>query len=68
MSYCSMMLRDFQSLQSLSDKISVLPLGSGALAGNPFNIDRDFMAEKLGFKEVSLNSLDATGSRDFVGK
>ncbi len=41
-------------------------LFSGALAGNPFNIDREFVASELGFAEATRNSLDATGDREFV--
>ena len=39
---------------------------SGALAGNPFNIDREFLASELGFEGATNNSLDATSDRDFV--
>ncbi|XP_039271245.2 argininosuccinate lyase-like [Styela clava] len=66
MSYGSAFLRNWQSLIPLHAKINILPLGSGALAGNPFNIDREFLAKELGFNEISLNSLDATGNRDFI--
>ena len=41
---------------------------SGALAGNPFNVDREFLASELGFEGVTTNSLDATSDRDFVRK
>ncbi len=43
-----------------------MPLGSGALAGNPFNVDRHKLAGDLGFKNVSLNSLDSVSDRDFI--
>jgi len=43
-----------------------LPLGSGALAGVPYPIDRDFIAQELGFSKVSTNSLDAVADRDFI--
>lgn len=68
MSYGCAILRDWESLGPLYKKINVLPLGSGALAGTPFDIDRKFIAAELGFTDVSLNSLDATGNRDFIGK
>jgi argininosuccinate lyase len=48
--------------------VNVCPLGSGALAGHPFGIDRSALAESLGFSDVSLNSLDATSDRDFIAE
>lgn len=45
-----------------------MPLGSGALAGNPFNIDRDNMASELNFQEITQNSMQAVSDRDFIGK
>ena len=45
-----------------------MPLGSGAIAGNPFNIDREKLAKILGFKSVTQNSMNAVSDRDFVGK
>jgi len=44
----------------------VLPLGSGALAGNPFAVDRDFLAKELGFMSVAENSMWGVGDRDFI--
>jgi argininosuccinate lyase len=44
----------------------VLPLGSGALAGNPFAVDRYFLAKELGFRSLAENSLWGVGDRDFV--
>jgi argininosuccinate lyase len=60
--------RDDERLQNLVKRVSVLPLGSGALAGVPFNIDRLKVAESLGFTEVSQNSMDAVSDRDFVAE
>jgi argininosuccinate lyase len=60
--------RDHDRLQDLSKRVSVLPLGSGALAGVPFNIDRFKLAEALGFAEVSQNSVDAVSDRDFAAE
>ncbi|TFK42690.1 argininosuccinate lyase [Crucibulum laeve] len=57
---------DLERLQQLIPRISVLPLGSGALAGNPFVVDRDFLAKELGFQSVSENSLWGVGDRDFI--
>jgi argininosuccinate lyase len=45
-----------------------LPLGSGALAGSPYPLDREMVAQELGFEGVSRNSLDATADRDFVAE
>lgn len=44
----------------------MLPLGCGALGGNPFPVDRDFLAKELGFKSLAENSLWGVGDRDFV--
>lgn len=59
---------DLQRLSLLLPRISVLPLGSGALAGNPFLVDRDFLAAELGFESVAENSLYGVGDRDFVAE
>ncbi|MBX3049880.1 MAG: argininosuccinate lyase [Caldilineaceae bacterium] len=60
--------RDAQRLDELTQRVSSLPLGSGALAGNPFGVDRDFLARELGFASVAPNSLDAVSDRDFVAE
>lgn len=60
--------RDLERLRDLTKRVSVLPLGSGALAGVPFNIDRVALAESLGFADVSQNSLDAVSDRDFAAE
>jgi len=60
--------RDAQRLDELTARVSSLPLGSGALAGNPFGVDRDFLAGELGFASVAPNSLDAVSDRDFVAE
>ncbi|EIW85041.1 argininosuccinate lyase [Coniophora puteana RWD-64-598 SS2] len=57
---------DLERLQQLIPRISVLPLGSGALAGNPFVVDREFLAKELGFLSVAENSMWGVGDRDFV--
>ncbi|KAJ3735413.1 argininosuccinate lyase [Lentinula guzmanii] len=57
---------DLERLQQLIPRISVLPLGSGALAGNPFVVDREFLAKELGFQSVAENSLWGVGDRDFI--
>jgi argininosuccinate lyase len=58
--------RDLVRLKTARDHASILPLGSGALAGNPFEIDREALARELGFLGVCENSLDAVGDRDFA--
>lgn len=45
-----------------------MPLGSGALAGNPFNVDRLELAKKLNFSRITQNSMQTVGDRDFIGK
>ncbi|KII88645.1 hypothetical protein PLICRDRAFT_41847 [Plicaturopsis crispa FD-325 SS-3] len=57
---------DLERLQQLVPRVSVLPLGSGALAGNPYGVDRDFLAKELGFASVAENSLWGVGDRDFI--
>ncbi|HJN30507.1 MAG TPA: argininosuccinate lyase, partial [Candidatus Latescibacteria bacterium] len=57
--------RDAQRLTDAADRADVLPLGSGALAGSAFPLDRSFMAQELGFSRVSPNSLDAVSDRDY---
>ncbi|PVD32914.1 hypothetical protein C0Q70_08361 [Pomacea canaliculata] len=66
MSYAWMVHRDVQRLDQLRERVLTLPLGSGALAGNPFNVDRQFLRQELGMSSVSQNSLDAVSDRDFV--
>ena len=68
MSYVVPLLRDLERLLQLSHRVNVCPLGSGALAGHPFGIDREALATSLGFEDISLNSLDATSDRDFVAE
>ena len=69
MSFFWMLSRDQERLMAASERAaSVCPLGSGALAGTPFAVDRGFLAEKLGFERVSQNSLDAVSDRDFVAE
>lgn len=66
LAYVEMLLRDEARLEAAYDSSAVLPLGAGALAGNPFQIDRQALARDLGFREVSRNSLDAVSDRDFA--
>jgi argininosuccinate lyase len=60
--------RDRQRLADLTKRVSVLPLGCGALAGTPVPVDRAALAESLGFAEPAPNSLDAVSDRDFAAE
>src|SRR4030043_530181 len=66
LAYFEMLQRDVTRFQDCLKRTDVLPLGSGALAGVAYPVDRNFIAQKLGFSEVSANSLDAVSDRDFV--
>lgn len=66
MAYFFMFERDKGRMQDLYKRIDVLPLGSAALAGTSFPIDREFVSKQLGFSKVSENSLDAVSDRDFI--
>lgn len=66
MAYFFMFERDKGRVQDLYKRIDVLPLGSAALAGTSFPIDREFVAKQLAFNKVSENSLDAVSDRDFI--
>uniref|UniRef100_A0A8C4DGC3 Argininosuccinate lyase n=1 Tax=Dicentrarchus labrax TaxID=13489 RepID=A0A8C4DGC3_DICLA len=66
LSHAVALSRDVDQLQEIKKRVNVLPLGSGAIAGTPFDIDRELLRKELGFDDISLNSMDATGQRDFV--
>jgi argininosuccinate lyase len=66
MAWFEMLLRDRDRLTDLRARVNVMPLGSAALAGTTFPIDRAFTARELGFDAVSENSLDAVSDRDFA--
>lgn len=68
LSYIIPLLRDMERLKQLTSRVNVCPLGSGALAGHPFGIDRELLQHSLEFEDLSLNSLDATSDRDFVAE
>ncbi|MBE6740719.1 MAG: argininosuccinate lyase [Ruminococcaceae bacterium] len=65
LAYGFMLLRDIDRLSQTKERMNVLPLGSGALAGTTYPINRDLVAELLGFDSVSQNSLDGVSDRDF---
>ena len=60
--------RDAQRLDELARRVNIMPLGSGALAGNPFPIDRHALAADLGFDGITYNSLDGVADRDFIAE
>ena len=64
--YVEMLKRDYERLQDCYKRVNILPLGAGALATGPHNIDRYKTAELLSFDDICLNSLDAVSDRDFV--
>ena len=64
--FASVQTRDLQRLDEIRERSAESPLGSGALAGHPFGIDREALAQDLGFNRATPNSLDAVSGRDFV--
>ena len=66
LAYVEMFLRDVERFASAYDSADVLVLGSAALAGTAYPIDREWLAKELGFSRVSQNSMDAVADRDFV--
>ncbi|MED4586159.1 argininosuccinate lyase [Brevibacillus choshinensis] len=66
MAYVSMLQRDIERMTETWNRVNVLPLGAGALAGTTFPIDRTFVAELLQFDGVYQNSMDAVSDRDFI--
>ncbi|MBE6774127.1 MAG: argininosuccinate lyase [Ruminococcaceae bacterium] len=66
MAYASMLLRDRERLADCKKRMAVSPLGSGALAGTTYPLDREYAAELLGLNGVSDNSLDGVSDRDYV--
>eukprot|EP00529_Nitzschia_sp_RCC80_P023306 CAMPEP_0113499238 /NCGR_PEP_ID=MMETSP0014_2-20120614/31639_1 /TAXON_ID=2857 /ORGANISM="Nitzschia sp." /LENGTH=469 /DNA_ID=CAMNT_0000393395 /DNA_START=120 /DNA_END=1529 /DNA_ORIENTATION=+ /assembly_acc=CAM_ASM_000159 len=65
-SHLTPLMRDAQRLTDIIPRANQCPLGSGALAGNAFGVDREFLAKELGFDGVTPNSLDSVCDRDFV--
>ena len=66
MAYVEMLARDIGRLDDMTRRMDVMPLGSGALAGTTYPLDREQVAGILGFSAISLNSMDAVSDRDFV--
>ena len=65
LAYFEMLARDRDRFKEVRRRVNILPLGSAALAGTSFPIDREALARALGFEQVSRNSLDAVSDRDF---
>jgi len=66
LAYVEMFARDAERMQDVRKRVNRLPLGSAALAGTTYPLDREFVAERLGMDGVSQNSLDAVSDRDFA--
>ena len=66
LAYFEMAQRDVERFDHCLEHADIMPLGSGALAGVPYPVDRSFLAQELGFARISANSLDAVSDRDFV--
>ena len=66
LAYFEMFRRDRDRLQDCRKRVNICPLGSAALAGTGFPIDREYVAEELGFHGITANSLDAVSDRDFI--
>jgi len=66
LAYAQMFSRDFKRFLAAYQAADVCPLGSAALAGTSYPLDRDFTARELGFNYVSINALDAVSDRDFL--
>jgi argininosuccinate lyase len=68
LAYGEMLLRDRDRFRDCRRRVNVMPLGSGALSGSPYPLDREMVARELGFESISRNSIDATADRDFVAE
>lgn len=66
MSYVGPLQRDTQRFLQIRSRVLSMPLGSGAVSGHPFDLDRQALADELGFESLTQNSLDAVGDRDFA--
>ena len=66
MAYYEMFSRDLSRLCDWKDRMNIMPLGSGALAGTTYPLDREFVAKELEFDGITQNSIDGVSDRDFV--
>jgi argininosuccinate lyase len=68
LAYVEMLARDIDRLADTRKRVNVSPLGSGALAGSTINLDRQAIAQELGFDSVTTNSMDAISDRDYLAE
>lgn len=68
MAYAEMLLRDLKRFDSSQERLDYCPLGSGALAGTTYPIDRKYAATEMGFTDITNNALDAVSDRDYVAE
>jgi argininosuccinate lyase len=66
LSFFWMLQRDRDRLEGVTRRLDVLPLGAGALGGNPLGIDQAYLARELGFSAIALNSMDIVSDRDYL--
>ena len=66
MAYFQMFRRDLERLEDCYKRMNIMPLGSGALAGTTYPLDRQFVCDQLGFSAITENSLDGVSDRDFA--
>ncbi len=66
MAYCEMFARDIARFSDCKKRTDSMPLGSGALCGTTYPLDREFVAKELGFSAITMSSLDAVSDRDFL--
>ena len=66
LAYAEMFLRDIDRFNDAFLRADFMPLGTGALAGLPYDLDREFVAKELGFKNITSNSIDTVSDRDFL--
>ncbi len=66
LAYFEMLKRDKKRFEECLKRVNILPLGSAAIAGTTFDLDREMVAKELGFDAISDNSMDAVSDRDFV--
>jgi len=66
LAYVEMLTRDTERFWQVLENSDVMPLGSGAIAGSPYQLDRELVAKELGFNKISQNSMDAVSDRDFL--
>ncbi|OCF39195.1 argininosuccinate lyase [Kwoniella heveanensis CBS 569] len=66
LSHTHALLADLERIKQLLPRIAVLPLGSGALAGNPYGLDREFLRHELGFQSIGMNTMHSVYDRDYA--